>query len=409
MSRLPLSRRAFVGALAALPFGRSGRTQEPPLPPSVLYRREPAPITAADQVLNVMDFEPLARNALPPAHYAFIATGIDDDLTVVRNHAAFDHYEIRARRFTDETRLDTSLKVFGEHWPSPLYLSAVGSMRAFFPEGEVAVARAARARSTRQMLSSTASTPLAEVVRAGGIPPWQQLYPTNDWEVTIALIQRAESAGCPAIVVTLDARVGHRFNQTLQRAMLTDSRDCGACHVNNSHDPWLKAPLFSGLDVTRVTALEPPDQSLAWFDRLRGKVKGKLFAKGIVTADDARLALQHGADAVIVSNHGGRNEETLRPTIDCVPEVVAAVQGRIPVFVDGGIRRGTDVFKALALGATAVGIGRPQAWGLAAFGQSGVEAVIDILNRELAVIMQQAGTARLADITGAYVLRSNPA
>jgi 4-hydroxymandelate oxidase len=409
MSRLPLSRRAFVGALAALPFGRSGRTQEPPLPPSVLYRREPAPITAADQVLNVMDFEPLARNALPPAHYAFIATGIDDDLTVVRNHAAFDHYEIRARRFTDETRLDTSLRVFGEHWPSPLYLSAVGSMRAFFPEGEVAVARAARARSTRQMLSSTASTPLAEVVRAGGIPPWQQLYPTNDWEVTIALIQRAESAGCPAIVVTLDARVGHRFNQTLQSAMLTDSRDCGACHVNNSHDPWLKAPLFSGLDVARVTALEPPDQSLAWFDRLRGRVKGKLFAKGIVTADDARLALQHGADAVIVSNHGGRNEETLRPTIDCVPEVVAAVQGRIPVFVDGGIRRGTDVFKALALGATAVGIGRPQAWGLAAFGQSGVEAVIDILNRELAVIMQQAGTARLADITGAYVLRSNPA
>src|SRR4029077_18206888 len=155
--------------------------------------------------------------------------------------------------------------------------------------------------------------------------------------------------------------------------------------------------------------LEPPDQSLAWFDRLRGKVKGKLFAKGIVTADDARFALEHGADGVIVSNHGGRNEETLRATIDCVPEVVAAVQGRIPVFVDGGIRRGTDVFKALALGATAVGIGRPQAWGLAAFGQSGVEAVIDLLNRELAVIMQQAGTARLADITGAYVLRSNPA
>jgi 4-hydroxymandelate oxidase len=128
MSRLPLSRRAFVGALAALPFGRGALAQEPPLPPSVLYRREPAPITAADQVLNVMDFEPLARTALPPAHYAYIATGIDDDLTVVRNHAAFDHYEIRARRFTDETRLDTSLKVFGEHWPSPLYLSAVGAL-----------------------------------------------------------------------------------------------------------------------------------------------------------------------------------------------------------------------------------------------------------------------------------------
>jgi len=400
-----LSRRAFVGALAALPFGRSVLSEEA-LSPSVLYHREPPPITSAAQLLNVMDFEPLARNALPPAHYAFVATGIDDDLTVVRNHAAFDHYEIRARRFTDETHLDPSLEVFGERWPSPLYLSAVGSMRAFFPEGEVAVARAARSRKTRQMLSSTASSPLAEVIRAGGAPPWQQLYPTDDWDVTVGLIRRAESAGCPVIVVTLDARVGHRFNQTLQRAMLVDSRDCRACHVNNSHDPWLKAPLFAGLDVSRVSALEPPDQSVAWFDRLRGQVKGKLFAKGIVTAEDASLALQHGADAVVVSNHGGRNEETLRPTIDCVPEVVAAVQGRIPVFVDGGIRRGTDVFKCLALGATAVGIGRPQAWGLAAFGQSGVEAVIDILDRELAVIMRQAGTARLADITGAYVLRS---
>jgi 4-hydroxymandelate oxidase len=409
MKRLPLSRRAFVGALAALPLGSRPWAQEPPPPPSVLYRREPPPLTAATQVLNVMDFEPLARTALPPAHYAYIATGIDDDLTVVRNHAAFDHYEINARRFTDESHLDTSLEVFGERWPSPLYLSAVSGMRAFYPEGEVAVARAARSRHTRQMLSSGSSSPLAEVIRAGDAAPWQQLYPTDDWEVTLGLIQRAESAGCPAIVVTLDARTPHRVNETLQRAMRADSRDCRGCHQNNSHDMWLKAPLFAGLDVGRVTALEPPDQTVAWFDRLRGKVKGKLFAKGIVTADDARLAWQHGADALIVSNHGGRNEETLRPTIDCVPEVVAAVQGRIPVFVDGGIRRGTDVFKCLALGVTAVGIGRPQAWGLAAFGQSGVEAVIDLLHRELTVIMQQAGTARLADINGACVLRSNAA
>ena len=409
MSTLPLSRRAFVGALAALPFGRHGLAQEPPPPPSVLYRRAPPPLTAAGQVLNVMDFEPLARTALPPAHYAYIATGIDDDLTVVRNHAAFDHYEIRARRFTDETHLDTSLQLLGERWPSPLYLSAVSGMRAFFPEGEVAVARAARSRGTCQMLSSGSSSSLADVIRAADAAPWQQLYPTDDWEVTLGLIRRAESAGCPAIVVTLDGRTPHRVNETLLRAMRADSRDCRACHQNNSHDMWLKAPLFAGLDVGRVTALEPPDQSVAWFERLRGAVKGKLFAKGIVTADDARLALQHGADAVIVSNHGGRNEETLRPTIECVPEVVAAVQGRIPVFVDGGIRRGTDVFKCLALGATAVGIGRPQAWGLAAFGQSGVEAVIDLLNRELTVIMQQAGTARLADITAACVQRASPA
>jgi (S)-2-hydroxy-acid oxidase len=143
-----------------------------------------------------------------------------------------------------------------------------------------------------------------------------------------------------------------------------------------------------------------------FLDRLRKIVKGRMMVKGIVTGEDAALAVVHGADAIIVSNHGGRNEETLRATIDCLPEIVAAVRGRVPVFVDGGIRRGTDIFKALALGATAVGIGRPQVWGLAAFGQSGVEAVIDILNRELMTIMRQAGTPTLAGITSALLVRS---
>jgi (S)-2-hydroxy-acid oxidase len=164
--------------------------------------------------------------------------------------------------------------------------------------------------------------------------------------------------------------------------------------------------MFTGLDVSRVTTLSPPDLTLAWIDRLRSLVKCKLILKGIVTGEDAALAVAHGADAVIVSNHGGRNEETLRASIDCMPEVAAAVQGRVPILIDGGIRRGTDVFKALALGATAVGIGRPQAWGLAAFGETGVEAVLDIYQRELAAIMRQAGTPRLADITTAAVARS---
>jgi isopentenyl diphosphate isomerase/L-lactate dehydrogenase-like FMN-dependent dehydrogenase len=150
--------------------------------------------------------------------------------------------------------------------------------------------------------------------------------------------------------------------------------------------------------VSHVTGLAPPDQSARFLDRLRGAVKGRLLIKGVVTGEDAHVAIQHGADGIIVSNHGGRNEETLRASLDCLPEVVAAVRGRVPVFVDGGVRRGTDVFKALALGATAVGIGRPQAWGLAAFGQPGVEAVVDILNRELTSIMRQAGTPDLASI-----------
>lgn len=403
-TRLPLSRRAFLGAAAALPFAGIARGAESP-PPSVLYRREPPPPSSAAEVLNVMDFEPLARVALPPAHYAYLATGVNDDLTVVRNHEAFAHYEIRARRFADLTHLDTAGTVLGERWPSPLYLSAVSSMRAFHPEAEVAVARAAKQRGTRLMLSSGTSAPLGAVSEAGGKAPWQQLYPTNDWEVTLGVVRRAESAGCAAVVVTLDLAAEPRNNETLARGMRADSRDCRACHRNNSHDMWLRGPMFAGLDVSRVTGLVPRDMTLAWFDRLRAAVKGKLLVKGIATGEDAALAVAHGADAVIVSNHGGRDEETLRAAIDCVPEVVTAVRGRVPVLVDGGIRRGTDVFKALALGASAVGIGRPYAWGLAAFGEPGVERVIAILDRELADIMRQAGTPTLADITPAHVLR----
>lgn len=404
--RPPLTRRSFLGGAAALPAFWSWALADETPPPSVLYRRAPPPITSADQVLNVMGFEALARTALPPAHYAYIATGVDDDLTVVCNHAAFAHYEIRARRFADLTRIDTSRSVLGERWASPLYLSAVSSMRAFHPEAEVAVAAAARARSTRQMLSSGCSATLEEVTAAAAQPPWQQLYPTDDWDVTLGVVRRAERAGCAAVVVTLDGVTRPRNNETLALAMRSDSRVCSNCHRDNAHDMWLKGPMFAGLDVSRVTDLVPKDMSVKWFDRLRGAVKVKLFAKGIVTGEDAAIAVAHGADAVIVSNHGGRNEETLRASIDCVPEVVAAVHGKVPVLVDGGIRRGTDIFKALALGATAVGIGRPQAWGLAAFGQPGVEAVLDILNRELADIMRQAGTPTLADITGASVVRT---
>lgn len=403
---LPLTRRAFVGGLTALPalVARSWADESPP--PSVLFHREPAPVTAAEQVLNVMDFEPLARTALPPAHWAYIATGVDDDLTVAKNHEAFGHYQIRARRFADLTHLDTSCSVFGVRWPSPLYLSAVSSMRAFHALGEVAVAQAARSRGTRMMLSSGTSASLEEVIAAAGTPPWQQLYPTNDWNVTLGIVRRAEAAGCPAIVLTVDGIAEPRNNETLARAMRADNRNCAACHKNNSHDMWLRGPMFQGLDVSHVSSLVPPDLTLAWFDRLRAAVKGRLMVKGIVTGEDAALAVAHGADAVIVSNHGGRNEETLRASIDCLPEVVAAVHGKVPVFVDGAIRRGTDIFKALALGASAVGIGRPQAWGVAAFGAPGVERVIGILNRELEAIMRQAGTPSVAAITSAYVLRA---
>jgi 4-hydroxymandelate oxidase len=402
----PLTRRAFCGGLAALPALWAEAQADDTPPPAQLFHREPPPITSAAQLLDVMEFEPLARAALPPAHFGYLATGIDDDRTVARNHEAFSHYEIRARRFTDLSRFDTSCVIFGTRWPMPLYLSAVSSMRAFHPEAEIAVARAARTRSMQQMVSTGASAPPEQVAEARAAPLWQQLYPTDDWGVTEGIVRRAESMGSTAIALTVDGAAEPRVNETLRRAMLADSRECTACHVNNRHDMWLKAPLLAGLDVSRVTRLRPPSVTPEYLDRLRKLVKGRLLIKGIVTGEDAAIAIDHGADAVVVSNHGGRNEETLRATVDSLPEVVAAVRGRAPVFIDGGFRRGTDIFKALALGATAVGIGRPQAWGLAAFGQSGVEAVIDIYARELNVIMRQAGTPTISSITAAQVVRS---
>jgi (S)-2-hydroxy-acid oxidase len=259
------------------------------------------------------------------------------------------------------------------------------------------------------MVSTGSSVSLQRILVQRAAPVWQQLYPTDDWKITEAIVRRAESAGASAIVLAVDstATAGVRNSETLRRAARADTRDCKSCHVGGRHDMWLRAPLFTGLDVSRVHGLAPPALTLDWLDRLRGIVRGKLLVKGIVTGEDAASAVAHGADGVIVSNHGGRNEETLRATIDCVAEVVAAVQSRVPVMMDGGIRRGTDVFKALALGVAGVGIGRPQGWGLAAFGQDGVEAVLDIYARELDAIMRQAGTPTIAAVGARFVLHRN--
>jgi (S)-2-hydroxy-acid oxidase len=354
-----------------------------------------APVTA-DQILNIADFEALARAKLPPAHFGYLATGVDDDRTVFLNHEAYSHIEIRSRRFVDISKLDTRCGVLGSVWKQPFYFSAVSGMRAFHPEAEVAVARAAASREIQMMLSTGASCSLEDVVAARNAPVWQQLYATDDWHVTEALVRRAEKAGCTAIFLTVDSPPG-RNSETLLRAMRRDGRDCTQCHVDGSHDMVRRAPMFAGIDVSRVTALSP-NLSGNYLERLRKLVTVKFLVKGIVTAEDATQAMHAGVDGIVVSNHGGRQEETLRSTIECLPEIVTAVGGRIPVFIDGGIRRGTDIFKALALGATAVGIGRPQGWGLAAFGQPGVEAVSNILTRELRTIMRQAGTPDLKSI-----------
>ena len=216
------------------------------------------------------------------------------------------------------------------------------------------------------------------------------------------MIRRAEKAGSPALVLTVD-RQGGRNTETLFRARRVDTRNCADCHQGGFANEVARKPMFDGLDVSHVTNLYGTGMTWEFLARIRQVTRMRLVLKGIMTGADARKAVQHGADAIIVSNHGGRAEESLQSTIGALPEVVSAVGGRIPVLIDGGVRRGTDVLKALALGATAVGIGRPYCWGLAAFGQPGVEAVLTILQREFETIMRQAGATRIAEITAEMV------
>ena len=374
-------------------------------------------ISSPDQAMDVMDFELAARKALPPAHFGYLATGVDDDGTVRANREGYMRIQIRARRLINVENIDMSTSLFGTKWNTPIVLSPVSGQKAFHPEGEVAVARAAGAKGHLMMLSTVATSSIEDAIAARGGHVWQQLYPTNVWEVGRAIVKRAEAAGSPAIVLTVDLHEGSN-RETLFRAEHADKRDCSVCHQSAyTGDARGRArggsggfasyaarkPMFDGLDLSRVTVAQPANMNWDFVKRLRDIVTVKLLLKGIVTREDAQLAVEHGVDGLMVSNHGGRAEETLRPTIESLPEVIEGVGGKIPVIVDGGIRRGTDIFKALAFGATAVGIGRPHAWGVAAFGQPGVEAVLEILRRELRTIMRQAGTTSIDKITRNYI------
>lgn len=362
-------------------------------------------IASPEQAINVMEFEAVARKKLPPAHFGYLATGVDDDATLRANREGFTRLQIRARRLVDVQKIDMSVRLFGVTWGSPIVLAPVSSQKAFHPNGEIAVAKAARAKGHLQVLSTETSSPIEAVNEARGAPVWFQLYPTNDWNVTRALIKRAEAAGCQVLALTVDLQGGTN-RETLMKSRRVDTRQCNDCHVGGfGYTAKIsRRPMFQGLDLSQVTASYPLTMTWEIIKRLRDATTMKLVIKGIVTREDAQFAVEHGVDGIIVSNHGGRGEESNRSTIESLPEVVEGVAGRIPVLVDGGFRRGTDIFKALALGAQAVCIGRPYVWGLAAFGQPGVETVLDILRRELQTIMRQAGTTSVEKITRASVI-----
>ena len=352
-------------------------------------------IKSADQALNVWDFEPVMRNAVPAGHYAYMAQGSDDFGTIAANRRGFDRIRLRPRRLVDTTNVDLGVELFGERYASPIFLCPVGAQLMFNPEGEVAVARAAKAKNALQVLSTVANYSVEDVAAARGAPLWFQLYATSSWDVTRGMIKRAERAGCKALALTVD--IPARNLEPSVRFDREHDPHCMACHAAGAN-PWGLRHMFDGVEMKGV---QMGSAFLTWdyVKRLKDSTSMKVLVKGIMTGEDAKLALEHGADGVLVSNHGGRSDESLRGAIDALPEVLDAVKGRVPVIVDSGFRRGTDVFKALALGATAVGIGRPYIWGLGAFGQAGVERVLDILNRELRIVMMQMGATSLAKIS----------
>jgi isopentenyl diphosphate isomerase/L-lactate dehydrogenase-like FMN-dependent dehydrogenase len=352
-------------------------------------------ITAPEQALNVWDFEAVIRSKLNAGHYAYMAQGADDFGTIAANREGFAKIGLRPQRLVDVGNVDLSVDVFGQRLASPIFLCPVGAQLMFHPEGEVAVARAAKTKNALQVLSTVTSFSVEDVATARGGPGWFQLYTTSDWAATKGMLERAEAAGCTALAWTVD--IPMRNLEAVGRYDRDTEPVCQACHAGMP-DAFSMRPMFTGIDMTKVRM---GLAGLTWdyVERLKGATKMKVLLKGIQTREDAARCLEHGADGIVVSKHGGRADETLRGAIDCLPEVVEAVDGRIPVFVDGGFRRGTDIFKALALGATAVGIGRPYIWGLGSFGQSGVERVLDILNRELRIVMTQMGAAKIADIS----------
>jgi isopentenyl diphosphate isomerase/L-lactate dehydrogenase-like FMN-dependent dehydrogenase len=411
------SRRRFLQFLAGSPllawpelagFAADGPLAPSKLPDPIMWApmRTEDLIASPKDAINVFDFEPVARKNVPPAHFGYMASGIDDEVTLRANREGFLKFQLRPRRLVDVSKVDTSTEILGVRYANPIIIAPVGGQKSFHSEGEIAVARGARPGNHLMILSTATTSSVEEVTKARGAPVWYQLYATNKWDVAKAFVTRAEKAGCPVVAVTVD-RSGGRNQETLFRLQRTDSRNCDSCHDRSSLQANLKRrSMYEGVDVSGLTHTQSSNMTWDFLKRLRDTTKMKIVLKGILAHEDAVLAAERGMDGIIVSNHGARSEDSGRSTIDALPEIVEAVRGRIPILVDSGFRRGTDIVKALAIGAQGVCVGRPYIWGLGAFGQPGVERVLELLRIELAAIMQQVGAPSIKALTPAMVRRA---
>lgn len=358
---------------------------------------------SATEPINLFDYETIAAARLDPMAYDYYRSGAHDEVTLHENHAAYDRIALRYRVLVDVATRDPSTMLLGRRHPLPIITAPTAFAGMAHADGELAVARAAAAAGVTMTLSTLASRSIEEVADTG-VPRWFQLYVYKDREATRALIHRAEASGYEALVLTVDAPLLGRRERDVRNRFRLPPGVTAKNLVNAGMENLPSDMAESGLAVYFATLL---DASLSWrdLDWLAAQTRLPVVVKGIVRDDDALRALDSGAAGIVVSNHGGRQLDTSLPTIEALPDVAEAVAGRAPVLVDGGIRRGTDVVKAIALGANAVLVGRPIVWGLAAAGEKGVRDVLSILRDELDLAMALCGCTDVDQISGDLVRR----
>ncbi len=359
----------------------------------------PADFDLRRDCLTLDDVEARARAVLPATYYDYFASGAGDEITVRWNRERYGEIPLHPRALNDVSSVDCGVTLLGHRHATPVLLAPSSNQMLAHPEGEVATVRGAGLTGTTTVLSCAANTDIPEVLAAATQPVWFQLYVQHDPELTADMVRRAEAAGCKVLCVTVDSPVdGLRHRQTRLRLR---------------RPPGVGFPIFQGRNTVRPSVQnldEVRPQKLDWavIDWLRSLTRMPVVLKGIMHPDSARRALDHGVAGLIVSNHGGRALDTVPATIDLLPAVAQAVAGRVPVLVDGGIRRGADVAKALALGANAVLIGRPVVYGLAAGGAEGVAHVLRLLRMELLSTMALCGVARVEELGPDLIWRRDP-
>jgi 4-hydroxymandelate oxidase len=375
---------------------------KPPQP--TVHSRDAGALAA----VNLQEFEELARARLPAAVYDYYRGGADDEVALAANRAAFERVRLAYRVLVDVGRRDASAVVLGQGVAMPVLVAPTAFHRLAHPEGELATARAAGRAGTVMVLSTLSNSPVEAVVAASSGPVWFQLYVYRDRAATEALVRRVEAAGCRALVLTVDAPVLGRRERDVRNRFALPPELSVANLLAEGYGAVPQRPGDSGLAAYVSDLLDP---ALSWRDLawLRSLTSLPVLVKGIVRPDDAVRAAELGAAAVVVSNHGGRQLDASPPTLEVLPEIADALAARslpVEVYLDGGVRRGTDVVKALALGARAVLVGRPVLWGLGAAGEDGVARVLSLLAAEVDLALALCGCPRVADVDRGLVRAS---